>query len=113
MFDATSSASLHNSANNQYKQLVILNRSDIHRKRIIEIMMKEDFIFIQPSPSDDVIIESLSSGNGSLSSSPIYGVDQAPDKQASHIATEVYGITVGSFQELHAAFHKKQKKSRK
>ena len=113
MFDATSSASLHNSANNQYKQLVILNRSDINRKRIIEIMMKEDFIFIQPSPSDDVIIESLSSGNGSLSSSPIYGVDQAPDKQASHIATEVYGITVGSFQELHAAFHKKQKKSRK
>ena len=113
MFDATSSSSLHSSANNQYKQLVILNRSDIHRKRIIEIMMKEDFIFTQSSPSDDVIIESLSSGNGSLSSSPIYGVDQAPDKQASHIATEVYGITVGSFQELHAAFHKKQKKSRK
>ena len=113
MFDATSSSSLHSSANHQYKQLVILNRSDIHRKRIIEIMMKEDFIFIQASPSDDVIIESLSSGNGSLSSSPIYGVDQAPDKQASHIATEVYGITVGSFQELHAAVHKKQKKSRK
>lgn len=113
MFDATSSSSLHSSANHQYKQLVILNRSDIHRKRIIEIMMKEDFIFIQASPSDDAIIESLSSGNGSLSSSPIYGVDQAPDKQASHIATEVYGITVGSFQELHAAVHKKQKKSRK
>lgn len=111
MFDATSSSSLHSSANNQYKQLVILNRSDIHRKRIIEIMMKEDFIFIQSSPSDDAIIESLSSGNGSLSSSPIYGVEQAPDKQASHIASEVYGITVGSFQELHAAFHKK--KSRK
>jgi 5'-3' exonuclease len=107
MFDATS----YSSANHQYKQLVILNRSDIHRKRIIEIMMKEDFIFVQSSPSDDAIIESLSSGNGSLSSSPIYGVEQAPDKQASHLATEVYGITVGSFQELRAAFHKK--KSRK
>jgi len=107
MFDATSSSS----ANHQYKQLVILNRSDIHRKRIIEIMMKEDFIFVQSSPSDDVIIESLSSGNGSLSSSPIYGLEQSPDNQARHIASEVYGINVGSFQELHATFHKK--KSRK
>jgi 5'-3' exonuclease len=35
----------------KYKQLVILNSDDIHKKRIVEIMTKEDFIFIEPSPS--------------------------------------------------------------
>jgi hypothetical protein len=93
-----------------YKQLVVLNRNDIRRKRIIEIMMKEDFIFIEPSPSDEVIIKSLSSGNGSLSSSPVYGIDQIPEeKHANVLASEVYGINVSSFQELHK-FHKKKKR---
>lgn len=93
-----------------YKQLVVLNRNDIRRKRIIEIMMKEDFIFIEPSPSDEVIIKSLSSGNGSLSSSPVYGIDQIPEeKHANVLASEVYGINVSSFQELHK-FHKKNKR---
>ena len=54
MFDITNSSS-----NNQYKQLVVLNRDNIQRTRIVEIMMKEDFIFIEPSPSDDVIIQSI------------------------------------------------------
>lgn len=66
MFDLPSS--FNNSAGNMYKQLVILNRSDIHRKRIVEIMMKEDFIFLEPSPSDETITTSLSSGNGSITS---------------------------------------------
>jgi 5'-3' exonuclease len=92
-----------------YKQLVVLNRQDIHRKRIIEIMMKEDFIFIESSPSDKDIIKSLSSGNGSLTSSPVYGIDQNPEKHANVIATEVYGINATSFEELHR-FHKNKNK---
>lgn len=67
MFDLPSSS--NNSTGNMYKQLVILNRDDIHRKRIVEIMMKEDFIFLEPSPSDEMITTSLSSGNGSMTSS--------------------------------------------
>jgi 5'-3' exonuclease len=107
MFDVCS-----NGSNNQYKQLVILNRENIHKKRIVEIMMKEDFIFIESSPSDEVIIHSLSSGNGSLISSPVYGViDQTPDNQANVIAHEVYGIHASSFDELHK-FHKKHKRSK-
>lgn len=66
MFDLPSSNS---TTGTMYKQLVILNRADIQRKRIVEIMMKEDFIFIEPSPSDETIITSLSSGNGSLTGS--------------------------------------------
>ena len=66
MFDLPSSNS---ATGNMYKQLVILNQSDIHRKRIVEIMMKEDFIFLEPSPSDETIITSLSSGNGSITGS--------------------------------------------
>jgi len=92
-----------------YKQLVVLNRDDIHRKRIIEIMMKEDFIFIEASPSDEVILKSLSSGTGSLTTSPVYGINQIPEeKHANVLASEVYGINVSSFQELHK-FHKKNK----
>ena len=109
MFDVTMNG-------NQYKQLLVLNRDNIHRKRIIEIMTKEDFIFIDSSPSDEVIIQSLSSGNGSLSSSDVYGgaggsgsMDQSLDKQANILANEVYGINVSSFQELHHTFHKKRK----
>jgi 5'-3' exonuclease len=102
MFDITNSSS-----NNQYKQLVVLNRDNIQRTRIVEIMMKEDFIFIEPSPSDDVIIQSLSSGTGSLTSSPVYGLEQSHDKHATLLANEVYGINASSFQELHT-FHKQQ-----
>lgn len=108
MFDVSSITD----SKNQYKQLVILNRENIQRKRIVEIMMKEDFIFIDPSPSDEVIIHSLSSGNGSLTSSPVYGIDQAPDKQANVLAHEVYGINASSFDELRT-FHKKRKCSKK
>jgi hypothetical protein len=115
MFDISSNTcgdtNCHGHGHGQgYKQLVVLNRNDIRRKRIIEIMMKEDFIFIEPSPSDEVIIKSLSSGNGSLSSSPVYGIDQIPEeKHANVLASEVYGINVSSFQELHK-FHKKKKR---
>ena len=99
--------------NSQYKQLVVLNRADIHKKRIVEIMMKEDFIFIESSPTDKTIIKSLSSGNGSLSSSQIYGVagsscEDSPDTQAALLANDVYGVNVSSFQELHT-FHKKNR----
>lgn len=107
MFDITNSSS-----NNQYKQLVVLNRDNIQRTRIVEIMMKEDFIFIEPSPSDDVIIQSLSSGTGSLTSSPVYGLEQSPDKHANLLASEVYGIDASSFQELHT-FHKQQQQRTK
>lgn len=106
MFDITNSSS-----NNQYKQLVVLNRDNIQRTRIVEIMMKEDFIFIEPSPSDDVIIQSLSSGTGSLTSSPVYGLEQSHDKHANLLANEVYGIDASSFQELHT-FHKQQQKQK-
>jgi hypothetical protein len=58
----------------QYKQLVILNRKDIHKRRIVEIMMKEDFIFIESNPGDLKIISSLSRGSGTITSSPVYGV---------------------------------------
>ena len=110
MFDVTMNE-------NQYKQLLVLNRDNIHRKRIIEIMTKDDFIFIESSPSDEVIIQSLSSGKGSLSSSHVYGggggggggMDQNLDKQANLLASEVYGINVSSFQELHHTFRKKRK----
>jgi 5'-3' exonuclease len=99
--------------NSQYKQLVVLNRADIHKKRIVEIMMKEDFIFIESSPTDKTIIKSLSSGNGSLSSSQIYGVagsscEDSPDTQAALLANDVYGVKVSSFQELHT-FYKKNR----
>lgn len=109
MFDTT-----NGSSNNQYKQLVVLNRENIQKTRIVEIMMKEDFIFIESSPSDEVIIQSLSSGTGSVTSSPVYGLEQSQDKHAILIANEVYGLDASSFQELHT-FHKKQRrdKSRK
>ena len=42
------------SIESKYKQLVILNSDDIHKKRIVEIMTKEDFIFIEPSPSPSI-----------------------------------------------------------
>ena len=106
MFDITNSSS-----NNQYKQLVVLNRENIQKTRIVEIMMKEDFIFIESSPSDEVIIQSLSSGTGSLTSSPVYGLEQSPDKHANLIANEVYGVDASSFQELHS-FHKKQERDK-
>lgn len=104
MFDISSNDS-------GYKQLVILNRDNIHRKRIVEIMMKEDFIFIEPSPSDDVIINSLSSGNGSLTSSPLYGMIHPPENHANVLANEVYGIDASTFEELHK-IHKKKKHTR-
>jgi len=104
MFDISSKS------DNQYKQLVILNRNNIQRKRIVEIMMKEDFIFIEPEPSDEVIIRSLSSENGSLSSSPVYGIEHSPDIHANFIGNQVYGVNVSSFHELHTSFSKSKSK---
>ena len=107
MFDVTAIAS-----GGQYKQLIVLNRENIQRKRIIEIMTKEDFIFIEPSPSDETIMKSLSDGKSSLTSSPIYGVGagvESPEQQATVIAKEVYGVNdVSSFQDLHS-IHMKSK----
>ena len=102
MFDVSSIIS----GNPYYRQLLVLNRDNIQKKRIVEIMTKEDFIFIEPSPSDETIMKSLSSGNSSLSSSPVYSVGfgagvESPDQQAIIIANEVYGLNVSSFQELH------------
>ena len=108
MFDVSSNSG---SGSHGYKQLVVLNREDIHRKRIVEIMMKEDFIFIESSPSDKDIIKSLSCGNGSLTSSPVYGIEQHPENHANVIASEVYGIKASSFEELHK-FHKKKKRTK-
>ena len=110
MFDITSPTGA--TVDSKYKQLVVLNRADIHKQRIVEIMMKEDFIFIEPSPSDQSVIQSLSSGNGSLSSSSVYGIagsscDDSLDTQATLLANDVYGVEVSSFRELHR-FHKKR-----
>jgi mRNA-degrading endonuclease HigB of HigAB toxin-antitoxin module len=103
------------SSGTQYKQLVVLNRDNIQKKRIVEIMTKEDFIFIDASPSDESIMKSLSSGKSSLSSSsssPLYGVGvETPEQQAGIIAKEVYGVDVSSFKELHT-MHKKSKRKK-
>ena len=71
MFDIMKTGS-----SDHYKQLVVLNRKDINKKRIVEIMMKEDFIFIDSNPDDRTILSVLSSGCGSITSSPVYGVGQ-------------------------------------
>jgi 5'-3' exonuclease len=97
-----------------YKQLVVLNRDNIHKQRIIEIMTKEDFIFVESSPSDESIIKSLSSGTSSLTSSPIYGVGCTPEEReqpARVLAKEVYNISdVSSFQDLHMKASVKNKR---
>ena len=71
MFDTSKSGS-----SDHYKQLVVLNRKDINKRRIVEIMMKEDFIFIDSNTDDRTILSALSSGSGSITSSPVYGVGQ-------------------------------------
>ena len=97
MFDVFTSES-----NQQYKQLVVLNRDDIHKQRIMEIMMKEDFIFIGSSPpTAQAVIHSLSSGNGTLTSSPVYGIvgssgEDSPGTQASMLTNYVYGANASS-----------------
>ena len=107
MFDVSSSIL---NGGPQYKQLVILNRDNIQKKRIIEIMTKEDFIFIDQCPTDETIMKSLSDGKSTLTSSPLYGVGdgvESPEQQATVIAKEVYGVNdVSSFQQLHT-IHKK------
>jgi hypothetical protein len=123
MFNVTSIT--HNE--NQYKQLIVLNRENIQKKRIIEIMTKEDFIFIDQAPSDETVMKSLSEGKSSLSVSPLYnvclgacggggggGAVESPEQQATIIAKEVYGVdNVSSFQELHTIHHKKSKRKHK
>ena len=118
MFNITSIS--HNE--NQYKQLIVLNRENIKKKRIIEIMTKEDFIFIDQAPSDETVMKSLSEGKSSLSVSPLYSVClgacgaavEYPEQQATIIAKEVYGVdNVSSFQELHTIHHKKSKRKHK
>ena len=111
MFDVMSPTSGND--NSHYKQLVVLNRADINKQRIVEIMMKEDFIFIESSPTEKHIIKSLSAGNGSISSSPVYGIvgssgEESPNTQASLLANDIYGINVSSFKELER-FHKKRR----
>lgn len=105
MFDAFTNST----SDALYKQLVVLNRDNVHKQRIIEIMAKDDFIFVDCSPSDETIIKSLSSGTSSLTSSPIYGVvgvspQDREQSAASILAKEVYDIgdNISSFQELHA-----------
>ena len=118
MFNITSIT--HNE--NQYKQLIVLTRENIKKKRIIEIMTKEDFIFIDQAPSDETVMKSLSEGKSSLSVSPLYNVClgacgaavEYPEQQATIIAKEVYGVdNVSSFQELHTIHHKKSKRKHK
>ena len=47
MFDTSSSSGNNNGTlDQQYKQLVISNRDDIYKDRIMVVMMKDDFIFI-------------------------------------------------------------------
>ena len=117
LFDTTSST--NNGMSDQYKQLVILNRNDIHKRRIVELMMKEDFIFIEPNPDDNKILNTLSSGHGSITTSPVYGVgvwestasaptsssdDEHHHHQVHIIANNVYGIEAGSFDELNQKY---------
>lgn len=127
MFDASSGTT-----DQQYKQLVILNRNDIHKRRIVELMMKEDFIFIEANTDDNKILNTLSSGHGSITTSPVYGVGLwesppppsaqapapapapaltsgsassiSPDDQLHIIANNVYGIEAGSFNELNQKY---------
>jgi 5'-3' exonuclease len=106
-------------SNQQYKQLVVLNRDDIYKQRIVEIMMKEDFIFIGPSPpTDQAVIKTLSFGNGSLTTSPVYGIvgsspEDSSERQASMFANYIYGVNTTSFQELHTTVRKQEKKRRR
>ena len=111
--------------NDQYKQLVILNRDNIQKRRIVEIMMKEDFIFIEPNVNDNRILHTLSSGHGTITTSPVHGVGvwetSAPilstpqpqcgstssissDDQVHIIANHVYGIEADSFDELNQKY---------
>ena len=133
MFDASSGTT-----DNRYKQLVILNRNDIHKRRIVELMMKEDFIFIEPNMDDNKILNTLSSGHGSITTSPVYGVGLwdsppasalapaptgggsassiSPEDQFHIIANNVYGIEAGSFDELNKKYiqiTRRDKKPRK
>ena len=124
---------------NQYKQLVILNRNDLHKRRIVEIMMKEDFIFIEPNMDDKRILNTMSSGHGTFTSSPVYGVGVwdtpivsasgsasasasvsvspiSSDDQVQIIANNVYGIEAGSLDELNQKYiqiTRDRKKNRK
>ena len=121
---------------NQYKQLVVLNRNDIQKRRIVEIMMKEDFIFIEPNMDDKKILNTLSSGHGTFTTSPVYGVGvwETPspgsasasacasvssissDDQVQIIANNVYGIEAGSLDELNQKYiqiTRDKKKNRK
>jgi hypothetical protein len=113
----TNEAIFDTAASDQYKQLVILNRNDIHKRRIVELMMKEDFIFIEPNVDDNTILNTLSSGNGSITTSPVYGVGvwetptqtssssvSSDDHQVNIIANNVYGIEAGSFDELNQKY---------
>lgn len=70
----TNEALFDTSTSDHYKQLVVLNRNDVHKRRIVELMMKEDFIFIEPNIDDNKILNMLSNGHGSFTTSPIYGV---------------------------------------
>ena len=120
MFDTRPTGSGPGTGPGPYKQLVVLNRENIHKKRIVEIMTKEDFIFVESSPSDENIITSLSTGQTTLSPSQVYndiiyargggcgsgsGSGSGSASEAGIIAKEVYDIgdDVSSFQELQDA----------
>jgi 5'-3' exonuclease len=118
MFDTRPTGSGPGTGPGPYKQLVVLNRENIHKKRIVEIMTKEDFIFVDSSPSDENIITSLSTGQTTLSPSLVYndiiyergggcgtGSGSGSASEAGIIAKEVYDIDddVSSFQELQDA----------
>lgn len=75
MFDISNVGS-----SDKYKQLVVLNRNDINKRRIVELMMKEDFIFINSNSEDNIIFNALSNGSGTITSSPVYGVGQWESK---------------------------------
>ena len=89
MFDLSKSGS-----SDHYKQLVVLNRKDINKSRIVEIMMKEDFIFIESKPDDHKIISALSRGSGTITSSPIYGV--GPWDSNANANSSSSGLSVSS-----------------
>jgi len=139
LFDISSSNNHHSECDNQYKQLdnqykqlVVLNRNDIQKRRIVEIMMKEDFIFIEPNIDDKKILNTMSSGHGTFTTSPVYGVGVwdtpspgsasasvspiSSDDQVQIIANNVYGIEAGSLDELNQKYiqiTRDKKKNRK
>ena len=108
MFDVTKVGS-----STQYKQLVVLNRTDIERRRIVELMMKEDFIFIESRPQDREILNRLSCGSGAVTSSQLYGVGAWENSAGynSHSASAASAASVSSTSTASTSYNRHRRRS--